>query len=202
MHTTQSTRVVLATNGFLIGYPQGGGHWAWFLQYPLGLLDLRHDVYCLELMTSTGDAQRDARLISTFLSRLESVGMRDRCCILIRRDKKVEWDFNALSGLTTAGMPAQQFLEVAANADMVWNIAGSLKSRLLSLFKHRVLVDVDPGVYQVSAVTWNMGLQDHDRFLSVGTKFGQPDCLAPTVGVVWRPFLPFVFLPAWKTAPP
>ncbi len=29
-------RIVLGT-GFLSEYTEGGGHWTWFLQYPLGL---------------------------------------------------------------------------------------------------------------------------------------------------------------------
>src|SRR5262249_33871957 len=56
------------------------------------------------------------------------------------------------------------------------------------------------GHLQVSALTWDLGLQDHDVFLTVGTKLGDADCEVPTLGRTWHPFPPVVYLPMWDVA--
>jgi hypothetical protein len=60
-------RIVLGS-GRLVDYQQGGRHWAWFLQYPLGLRALGHDVFWIELMASSGERGRDERLVWAFFS--------------------------------------------------------------------------------------------------------------------------------------
>jgi hypothetical protein len=67
-------RIVLG-NASLATYLQGGGHWSWFLQYPLGLRALRHDVFWLELLVSSGEREHDVRLIRDFFQRLASYGL-------------------------------------------------------------------------------------------------------------------------------
>jgi hypothetical protein len=84
---------------------------------------------------------------------------------------------------------------------VLWNIAGALREPLLSLFPHRAYLDLDPGVTQLSAAEWDIGLGDHHSFLTVGAKVGQADCQVPTLGLPWKTFLPFVFLPMWPQAP-
>ena len=41
-------RIVLG-NSSLTAYPEAGGHWTCFLQHLLGLRDLGHDVFWLEV---------------------------------------------------------------------------------------------------------------------------------------------------------
>ena len=41
----------------LAGYPEGGGHWSWFLQYMLGLKGLEQDVFWLELLSAADDPE-------------------------------------------------------------------------------------------------------------------------------------------------
>src|SRR6266568_3440309 len=64
-----NVRIVLG-NSNIATYPEGGGHWSWFLQYPLGLKALGEDVLWLELLASSGDRARDLRLIQDFFERL------------------------------------------------------------------------------------------------------------------------------------
>src|SRR6185503_9670171 len=94
-----------------------------------------------------------------------------------------------------------RFREIARSADVLWNLCGAAKAPLLSMFRRRALFDLDPGVFQVSGLTWDMGLADHDVFFTVGAKMHDPDCLVPDLGVEWHPFVPFVYLPAWEPAP-
>jgi hypothetical protein len=69
------------------------------------------------------------------------------------------------------------------------------------LFKRRALIDLDPGVLQIPALTWDLGIVDHDVLLTVGSKVGEPDCQVPLLGRTWHHFMPFVYLPAWVVAP-
>jgi hypothetical protein len=95
----------------------------------------------------------------------------------------------------------RRFQEVVRSADVLWNLCGAAKQPLLSLFRRRVLIDLDPGVYQLSGLEWDMGLSDHDVFFTIGEKVNDADCEIPDLGVRWQPISPFVFLPMWPAAP-
>jgi hypothetical protein len=69
------------------------------------------------------------------------------------------------------------------------------------MFRHRVLIDLDPGHLQISALEWDMDIHHHQAFLSVGAKLGDADCDVPTLGVTWHTFTPFVYLPLWDVQP-
>ena len=75
-------RIVLGSSR-LIKYPQGGGLWAWVLQYPLGLRALGEDVFWLEILSSTGDRARDERFVQGFFQRLATYGLDGECAVLI-----------------------------------------------------------------------------------------------------------------------
>jgi hypothetical protein len=90
---------------------------------------------------------------------------------------------------------------MADGADLLWNMACSIRQPLLAKFARRVLIDVDPGHLQIAATQFEMGVSDHHVHLSVGAKLSDPDCEVPTLGLRWRPFLPFVYLPMWEAAP-
>lgn len=191
------SRVRVVVAGGLARYPQGGGHWACFLQYVLGLRDLGHEVWWLDVLPSVGDPAGDERLIRVFFQRFGRYDLRDRCALLLV-DRAGETD---LRTARVYGVDRRRLEEIARSADLLWNTAGALTPPLLSLFRRRVLVDGDPGHFQVSALTWDMGLRHHEAFLTAGTRLGQADCGVPTLGVTWHPFLQFVYLPMWRPAP-
>src|SRR5207302_9870206 len=188
---------VLANNS-LAGYPQGGGHWACFLQYLVGLNAMGHDVFWLELLRSTGNEARDQRLIKIFFGRFKRYGFKDRCALLLYGQHMTE---PTLEWAQAYGMSNHRIRQIAQDSDLLWNFACSLRQPLLSLFKRRVLIDGDPGHLQVSALTWEMGIHDHHVFLSAGTKLHDADCEVPTLGVKWHQFVQFVYLPMWDVAP-
>jgi hypothetical protein len=64
-------RIVWGKSGSMASYPQGGGHWMVRLQHLLGLKDLGHDVFLLELLRSTGVAYRDRQRIKSFFGGLQ-----------------------------------------------------------------------------------------------------------------------------------
>lgn len=191
-----SVRIVLA-NGSLAGYPEGGGHWSFFLQYLLGLDALRYDVFWLELLRSSGDDERDRRLIDIFSRRVAQYGLGERCGLLLYRTSSTGVTLEATAAF---GASAERIRRHARSADVLWNFACALRQPLLSLFRRRVLIDLDPGHLQVSALDWDMDIREHHAFLTAGTRMHDPDCRVPRLGLEWRPFLPFVHLPAWSAA--
>ncbi len=192
-------RIVLG-NSSLTAYPEAGGHWTCFLQHLLGLHDLGHDVFWLEVFYSTGDVDRDHRLIQTFFDRMAAFGLQDRC-ILLWHDPVVGTDVADLDRARAVGRSMAEVREIAATAHLLWNFANALKFPLLALFHRRVLVDIDPGVLQMSAQEWDMGQDAHHVFLTVGTKLHDHDCAVPTLGRTWHSFLPPVYLPMWPVQP-
>jgi hypothetical protein len=192
-------RIVLADGGSFAGYPQGGGHWSCFLQYLFGLHALGHEVFWLEVLSSSGNRVRDQRLIDVFLKRFERYGFKDRCAVLLYDQDIAELTLETARAI---GMSKDRIREIARDADMLWNFACGLQQPLLSLFKRRVLIDVDPGHLQESAlIRNNMGIHDHDVFLTTGTKIHDTNCQVPTLGLTWHRFMPFIYLPMWDAAP-
>lgn len=183
---------------FLSGYPEGGGHWTWFLQYPLGLRALGHDVFVLEVVRSTGERSSDERLVGQFFRRLGQYGLRERAAILVHAAG--DDDPPALESGVVYGADEARVLEIARSADLLWNLCGSLGPPLRRLFRRRVLIDTDPGIYQLSALEWDMGIDDHQVLLTVGAKINDADCEVPRLGRCWHPFRPFVHLPLWPTS--
>src|ERR1039457_3979115 len=58
-----------------------------------------------------------------------------------------------------------------------------------------------PGICRLRRRKFEMGVNDHHVHFSVGAKLSDPDCGVPTLGLKWRPFLPFVYLPMWEASP-
>jgi hypothetical protein len=193
-----SIRIILGNGGTLASYPEGGGHWSCLLQYLFGLHALGHDVFWLELLESTGKEALDQHWINIFFHRFRRYGFSGRCAVLLH-DRDVSEP--SLGQAHAYGMTRQQIKELAHSADLVWNFGYGLRDPLLSLFKRRVLLDLDPGHLQVSALTCNAGFAAYDVFLTVGTKLHDSDCAAPTLGLTWNRYFPFVHLPVWKMAP-
>jgi hypothetical protein len=193
-----ATRIVLGT-AFLADYPDGGGHWNWLLQYLLGLRALGHDVFLLDVLTSTGDQAADRRLIRRFFERLARYDLRSISAVLVHRpDKHRE---PSLEADAAHGRSTRELGELARSADLLWNVCGSLRGPLRSLFARRALIDTDPGIYQLSALEWDMGIQDHHVLFTVGSKVGDVDCEVPTLSRKWHRFRPFVHLPRWPASP-
>jgi hypothetical protein len=189
---------IVLGNSSLAQYPQGGGHWVVRLQYLLGLRALHHEVTLLELLWSTGDTNRDEGLIGSFFSRMNHYGLQNNC-ILLLFDKGS--DEQNLERARVYGRSMSGLREIIKSADLLWNDCCGVREPLLGMFRYRVLLDLDPGHLQVSALTVDMGLHSHQAFLTVGKKLHDIDCEVPTLGLKWQPFFPFVYLPMWELRP-
>jgi hypothetical protein len=201
--------LIVLGNSSLARYPRGGGHWMIRLQYLLGLQALGHEVFLLELLLASGDPSRDRRRIETFFARLAHYGLEDCGGLLLfdgrehSKGEKARMDdiHQDVDAAIAYGKPPERIKEIIGNADMLWNDCCGIRQPLLGQFRHRVLIDLDPGHLQVSALEWDMDIHHHQAFLSVGANLGAADCEVPTLGVTWRTFTPFVHLPHWDVTP-
>lgn len=184
--------------GSLAEYLEGGGYWWHRLQYLLGLRDLGHEVFWIDLLPSSGDAASDDRVVATLLGRMKEFDLAERVIVLLHDGSRPNHDVETFD---VRNATEQRFDEVVRGADVLWNLCGAAKQPLLSRFARRVLIDLDPGVYQVSDLTWDMGLAHHEVLFTVGGKIHDQDSEVPTRDVEWRPMLPFVFLPSWEEEP-
>ncbi|HKV55765.1 MAG TPA: hypothetical protein VJN94_14115 [Candidatus Binataceae bacterium] len=189
--------LIVLANATLAHYFQGGGHWAWFLQYPLGLKALGHRVFWFEVMPSAGDREADRIKVRNFFGRLAEYGLERDAALAITPNPPLK----DLAQGEFYGKSADEVGEIARDADLLWNFWYALEEPWLREFRRRAFIDVDPGHMQVCVALGVIGLGDHHTYLTVGLNAGETDCEIPTLGRQWRPFRPFVHLPSWNVAP-
>jgi hypothetical protein len=188
--------LIVLANATLANYLNGGGHWAWFLQYPLGLKQLGHRVFWLEVMPSTGNPEDDHQAVRRFFARLSEFGLEQEAAVAVVANPPV----TALRQAELHGRSASELAAIARDADLLWNFWYALQEPLLLAFRRRAFIDVDPGHLQVCVALGVYALGDHHTYLTVGLNAGEPECGIPRVGAEWRPFRPFVHLPSWEPA--
>jgi hypothetical protein len=182
----------------LINYRQGGGHWTWAIQYCLALQQAGCELLCLFVAPGSRDRRANAAHVQRFLARFELYCPRAECCVILYpRGGAPEL---ALAASSFYGLERAKF-EAWAKEAVLWNLAGTVPKPFLDLFRRRVFIDGDPGHLHVSALQVDLGLEDHDRFLSVGLNLGNPSCLAPLHGKFWTTFPQVLFLDMWKPQP-
>ena len=169
----------ILVSGMVAGDPhQGGATWA-VLQYVLGLRALGHDVLLVEPV----DAARDPAVDRYFAAVVLAFGLGDRAALVER-----------------GSAPDPDLIAWARDADVVLNISGMLRDE--ALLEHapvRVFLDLDPAFNQLwhEAEGIDMGLDAHNRFVTVGLAVGQPGCAVPTCGREWTATLQPIVLDRW-----
>jgi hypothetical protein len=174
---------------------QGGATWA-VLQFVLGLRRLGWRVHFVETLdrsslmpagASIGQSRNAAYLAET----MSAFGL-GRAWTLLERD-----------GPGSAGVPRGELERFCASADLLLNISGSLTDEeLLAAPALRAYVDLDPAFTQLwhAAAGIDMGLDRHDRFVTVGQAIGEPGCPIPTCDREWIGILPPVVLEHWPVS--
>lgn len=190
-------RIVLGSS-LLARYRTGAGHWCAFLQYLAGLRELGHDVYWLELLEPIGVEFRDERRRRNFLTRMSQYGFADRT-LLVMAPAEGDVDLDSIIPVNTT---REAVAELAASADLFWNLAGSVPHPLPTRFKRTALIDTDPGLRQIYSLP-PAELRGYAALFTVGMNIGKPGCPVPTRGRQWIPIRPVLHLPWWSfSAPP
>jgi hypothetical protein len=153
---------------------QGGASWA-VLQYALGLRRLGHEVFLLEQVSSL---ERSAGYFES-LARTFALD-----AILLERN----------SGRRIELTPRQP-----DGADLLLNLSGLITEPVTTDLS--VYVDLDPGFTQAwHAQGIDMGLDRHDRFVTVGRSIGHPACPIPHCGRNWQTIPQPIVLDHWPYA--
>jgi hypothetical protein len=153
---------------------QGGATWA-VLQYVLGLRRLGHDVVLVEPVRSL---ERSA----AYFRRLARAFALD--AVLLERGSQRRLE---LTNVRPEG------------ADLLLNLSGVLPTSLRADLS--VYIDLDPGFTQAwHAQGVDVGLDGHDRFVTVGRLVGQPGCPIPVCNRSWLTTPQPVVLDRWPYA--
>jgi len=197
----EKLRIIIG--GFIGLYPTGGVAWD-YIQYPLGLHLLGHDVYYIEdtmqyskyqLPTEKWD---DATQSITYLKKtMELFGLGNR------------WAYRDIGSGVCYGLPIDKVEEICNTADIFINVSAAtfLREEYLRIPK-RVLIDSDPMFTQVQDWDDADPRRSHDNtkdryrwynyHFTFGENIGQPDCLIPTLELQWHTTRQPVCLDYWK----
>lgn len=181
------TYVVLgATNVAQAG--EVGGHLWVFAQYAAALRDLGCRVGWLERFTPSGSPQRDRDLIGRFRRRLARLGV-DGEVVLYRP--------GAGGGIEVVAGDRRELSRMAGTAALLLNFDYRIDESLADRFRHRALVDIDPGLLQFWVSVGQVPLPAHDRYFTTGETVGTPAARFPDCGVAWHRIRPPVCLRLW-----
>jgi hypothetical protein len=178
-------------SGFVAKYPDGGGIYWVPLQYLRGFRDLGVDAFWLEVLEGTGDAAVDRTFVETFLARAHELGIAAWTAVAVYPHGVDRSEEREVFGVAAPDLDARMCDAV------LLNLAGSLDTALRAPFARSILFDLDPGLFQIWASQWGMGVGEHDVHLTIGQHLGAADCPIPLGGVEWHKTWPAVHLPSW-----
>ncbi|WP_094556000.1 hypothetical protein [Synechococcus sp. 1G10] len=180
----------------LASYPEGGGHWSWFLQYAYGLRDLNIEFFWLEFITQDlQPSYAEHSWIPKSLRLIGQHGFLDNYRLVLHRPDPCF--FNATDSIVLGGS-GPNLREIIGSCEAVWSFAGAGPREILSQFRKVVLIDVDPGHLQVGNMQLGQTLDAFDVCCTVGLNYNDKSCMAPKLGRQWFTFPQVVHLPLWK----
>lgn len=194
----------IIVGGYIGLYPTGGATWD-YIQYPLGLQMLGHDVYYIEdtrqyPVFQDGKNWNDASGCIQYLkAMMEAFNLKDK------------WAYRDIASGKCYGMTQEKVNELCRSADVFINISCStfLREEYLNI-PTRVLIDSDPMFTQVQYELESGGdmptegpttrhmLANHNFLFSFGENIGAEDCKIPTLGFKWRTTRQPVCLNLWE----
>ena len=196
----------IIVGGFIGLFPTGGATWD-YIQYPLGLKMMGHDVYYIEdtmlypVYQKEGDDWDDCTGTVVYLKQaMEKVGMGDR------------WAFRDVATGKLFGMSESKFKEILSTADVLMNVSSSLFMREeYQQVPVKMLIDTDPMFTQYqyhdklskggeAAAAAKTYMEAHDLFFTFGLNIGQPDCRIPQFGFKWHTTKKPIIMSEWQTS--
>jgi len=184
--------------GFAAKYPEGGGNFSVPLQYLLGLRRMRRPALWLEVMPSTGDPARDARIADTFRRRLREFGLDGSFCLIVFPGGTAEQD---LSRARFFGLSRRKFLDLTGGPCVLLNLSYSIRMPLLGRFTVRKLCSLDPTEVCFWMQRMEMGQSCHEEFWSIGLNIYGPGSKVPKTSVHWNTYCPLVDTTLFEAAP-
>jgi hypothetical protein len=200
-----SLRIVVT--GLVGAYPVGGVAWD-YLQYPIGLARLGHDVVYHE----------DTWIWPYHPIENQPVETADYSVDYISRFFRIyapalsrSWHYRHLS-TESFGLSHTEFQEFARSADLCLNVSvanplpAALAPRCVKAF-----LDTDPGYNQIvlserpqwsqNVERWAAEFPRYDRYLTYAENIGAEDCLVPSLGVDWITTRMPIMVGLWDDVP-
>lgn len=192
----------IIVGGFLGLLPAGGITWD-YVQYPVGLADLGHDVFYVEdtrvwpiYQNDSPDGADCSANVAHLAAVMEAFGLAER------------WAYRDEASGRCFGMTQKHIQELCRTADIFINISCSTYMRdEYRAIPVRALIDSDPMFTQIQYVTQAMFtpgqprmrelVAAHSHRFSFGENIGAPDCRIPTCGLAWLPTRQPVCLWLW-----
>ncbi len=179
----------IIVGGYIGLYPTGGALWD-YIQYPLGLKMLGHEVYYIEdtmqypVYQNEGAKWDDASSTVRYLKEsMERFGLGGR------------WAYRDVASDQCYGMPLKKVLEICRSADIFINISCSTVVRdEYAQIPKRILIDSDPMFTQVTLFDELNGskgtsvkkmTETHNYLFTFGENIGQSDCQVPDFNLKW-----------------
>jgi hypothetical protein len=184
---------VFIGSGFVANYLDGGGSFWIPLQYLLGFRAHGIEAYWLEVLHGTGDDARDQRRIGEFFERAKRLGAGNRVVVLLLPDGSNSDE----ARLIAAGPLGASDIRSAMRAGVLLNLNNQIPRTHRSAFARTILYDIDPGMLQLWSRQTDMGIGEHDLYVTIGQSIGSSDCSVPDCGVTWHRVWPAVHLPSW-----
>lgn len=195
----------IIVGGYIGLYPTGGATWD-YIQYPLGLKLLGHDVYYIEdtaqypVYQLEESAWDDCTYCVNYLKNaMEEVGMSDR------------WAYRDVATNKVFGLSEQKLEEVVETADVFINVSAStiLRDEYLKI-PVKILIDTDPMFTQYQYhLTQEAGgetakkseefMRVHDLLFTFGLNIGKEDCRIPLFDYKWLTTVKPICLQYWNS---
>jgi hypothetical protein len=201
-----TSRLRIIVTGLIAQHPSLGGVTWDYLQYPVGLARLGHDVFYFEdsgewPYTLDGGASgiewiaRDpSRNVEHLARTMDRYGLGER------------WAYHFPTRPRWYGLSHRKRREVMATADLVLNVSGTLRRPQDYRQAHRLAyIDSDPVFTQVKLLMprsqrkFQKRVAAHDVFFSFGERFSAD---TPRTGHMWLPTRQPIVLSEWRPSAP
>jgi hypothetical protein len=195
----------IIVGGYIGLYPTGGATWD-YIQYPLGLKMLGHDVYYIEdtmqypvFQKSRTDWNDASASVNYLKNVMEFFGLGNK------------WAYRDIASGKSFGLTDEEILKVCSTADIFINISCSTYMRdEYAKIPVRVLIDSDPMFTQIQyaiemkqaseSKNWNtkLLLETHNYLFTFGENIGKKDCKIPELNFKWHTTRQPVCLNHWQ----
>jgi hypothetical protein len=188
----------IVVTGLVAQYPLGGVTWD-YLQYPLGLARMGHDVYYIE-----DSGQWPYSPVEGGLAKEPDFNVRYVADVMQRFGLGERWAYRFPWQSQWFGLGKARREEVIASADLLINVSGTLdRPQDYRSARRMAYVDSDPMFTQIKLAKHQTYFQDqidvHDLHFSFGES---PKSEVPDTGHRWRPTRQPVVLSEWETHAP
>lgn len=171
-----------------IGYQKGGGHFWAYLNWALGLRANGCRIIWLEMLSQRKPPER-----------LESVlGSLRLWLNRYLPDADVALCTRAGTLMLDALDDCMSWEEAADESDVFITLNYGLPSEVVGQFSRRVLIDIDPGLFQIWLSESQLQVAQYDLYFTTGEAIGTSGSGIPSVGIEWHYTPPCVSTEVWK----